>query len=67
MRGDKFRHGTLPAEDEGHDGVYRRDRSEPEASEPLNPFVGWSIALVISLGLWWGLWRAIASLITALR
>ena len=67
MRGDTLQRGIRPAEYEGHDGVSRTDRPEHKTSEPLNPVVGWSIALIISLGLWWGVWRAIASLISALR
>jgi len=36
---------------------------EDETGERLNPIVGWSVVLLISLGLWWGLWRAITSLL----
>ena len=67
MRGDTLQRGIRPAEYEGHDGVSRTNRSEHKTSEPLNPVVGWSIALIVSLGLWWGVWQTIASLISVLR
>ena len=53
-----LRHGTHPADDIRHEGI-----SRPDHSEPLNPVVGWSIVLLISLGLWWGLWLAASSLL----
>ena len=58
-----LRHGTHPADDIRHEGISRPDRSEHETPEPLNPVVGWSIVLLISLGLWWGLWLAASSLL----
>lgn len=62
-----MRHSKHPADDERYEGVSWPDRSDHKTSEPLNPFVGWSIVIVISLGLWWGLWLGVSSLISALR
>jgi hypothetical protein len=39
------------------------ERLENETGEPLNPIVGWSIALLISVGVWWCLWLTITSLV----
>lgn len=43
--------------------ISQPERLENETGEPLNPIVGWSIVLLISAGLWWCLWLAIASLV----
>jgi hypothetical protein len=58
-----LRPGTQPADDARHEGISRPDQSEHETPAPLNPVVGWSIVLLISLGLWWGLWLAVSSLV----
>lgn len=63
MRGDTLRRGTQPANNKSSEGILRPDQSEHRTSEPLNPFVGWSIALIVSVGLWWALWRAISLLV----
>jgi hypothetical protein len=39
----------------------RKDRSDL----PLNPAAAWSIALFTSLALWWGIWLAASSLVSA--
>jgi hypothetical protein len=62
VRGDTLRRGTHRAYDERSEGIARPDRSEHEIPEPLNPVVGGTIILLISLALWWGLWLAISSL-----
>jgi len=55
------------ANDARDKGTTRPDRSEREPTERLNPLVAWSIVLVGSLLLWWGLWLAISALVSALR
>ena len=60
---DTLRHGTHPADDARHEGILWPDQSEHKTPEPLNPVVGWSIVLLVSLALWWGLWRVISSLL----
>ena len=54
MRSDPLRHGAHPTNDGRHEGTSRLDRSEHETTEPLNPIVGWSIVVLISLALWGG-------------
>jgi len=44
----------------------RPDRAEARTTLTLNPAAGWSIALVVSLGLWWGIWLAVSSLASVL-
>lgn len=50
----------------------RQERaSEPDCGRagtppPLVPAVGWTAALLVSVGLWWGIWSAASSLISAL-
>jgi hypothetical protein len=63
MRSDPLRRGAHPANDARDEGISRPDRSEHETPEPLNPVVAWSIDLLISLALWWGLWVVISSLV----
>jgi hypothetical protein len=41
-------------------------RAEAETTLMLNPAMGWSMALLVSLGLWWGLWLAVSSLASVL-
>lgn len=60
-----LRRATHPASDARHDVASQFDRSEHETSELLNPVAGWSIVLLISLGLWWGLWVGVSSLVSA--
>ena len=62
-----LRPGTHPAADARHEGILRPGQSEHETPEPLNPVVAWSLILLVSLLLWWGLWLAISLLVSALR
>ena len=64
---DTLRHGTETADYGQHEAISRPDRSIHEFLEPLNPVVGWSIALLVSLALCWGLWMVVSSLVPALR
>jgi hypothetical protein len=36
-----------------------------KTSPPLAPAAGWTVCLLVSLGLWWGIWLAASSLISA--
>ena len=64
MKSDVLLHGHFPA-----DYLRRRQRSCPNRVEDqknslLNPLVGWSIALLISAGLWWGIEVAVSSVVS---
>lgn len=37
-----------------------------KTSPPLAPAAGWTVSLLVSLGLWWGIWSAASSLVSAL-
>ena len=63
---DTLRHSVPPTDHLGHQRASQPERSEDGTNFLLNPFVGWSIALLVSLLLWWGLWLAVSSLIPAL-
>jgi len=63
MRSDPLRRGAHLANHGRHEGTPRFDRSEHETTEPLDPIVGWSIVVLISLALWWGVWAIISSLL----
>jgi hypothetical protein len=39
---------------------------EENTGEPLDPLVTWSIVLVVSVALWYGLGLAVSSLVSAL-
>jgi hypothetical protein len=41
------------------------DRRKDRSDLPLNPAAAGSIALFTSLALWWGIWLAISSLVSA--
>jgi hypothetical protein len=64
---DTSRHGTRVADHPEHSASRRPERLENGPGEPLNPVVAWTIVLLGSLLLWWGLWWAISTLISALR
>ena len=59
------RHLTKPA-DYLSSGRSRSERLEDGTSAPLNSGVAWGIFLLVSLGLWWGIWSAVSLLISAL-
>src|SRR5262252_8887295 len=64
---DMLSHGTRSADYLRHERVSRSERLEGGSSEPLNPVVAWSIVLLGSFLLWWGVWEAISALVSALR
>ena len=75
MVDDTLRHRTATADYRQREAISRPDRSVHELLEPLNPVVGWTIALLVSialwwglfsLALWWGLWMVVSSLVPAL-
>jgi hypothetical protein len=42
------------------------DRTGAETSFSLVSAAGWTVSLLVSLGLWWGIWSAASSLVSAL-
>ena len=67
MKSTTFPHGIY-----GADWLRQEQRSRPYRAEAgttitLNPALGWSVALVVSLGLWWGIWLAVSSLGSVLQ
>jgi hypothetical protein len=63
VRGDTSQRGIQSADRRRHDRISQPERLEDETGKPLNPVVAWSIVLLASLGLWWGLWRAVSLLL----
>jgi hypothetical protein len=63
---DTLQHGTQPADHLQHERLSRPEQSEDGTSKPLDPALAWSIVLLVSLSLWWGLWRAISAVVSAL-
>jgi hypothetical protein len=61
MKGDVLLNGHFPADYLRRE---RRDRLEDQNNLPLNPVVGWSIALLVSAGLWWSIGVAVSSLVS---
>jgi hypothetical protein len=57
---------TLPHGTHGADWLRPERGSRPDRAEALNPAAGWSIALLVSLGLWSGIWLAVSSLASVL-
>ena len=57
MKGDVLLNGHFPADYLRRE---RRDRLEDQNNLPLNPVVGWSIALLVSAGLWWSIGVAVS-------
>jgi hypothetical protein len=49
-----------------HERALHPHRVQPGTSSRLAPAAGWSVSLLVSLGLWWGIWSAASSLISAL-
>jgi hypothetical protein len=66
MKSTTFPHAIYGADRLRHERGSRPDRAEPGTTIPLNPAAGWSIVLLVSLGLWWGIWRAVSSLASVL-
>jgi hypothetical protein len=44
----------------------RREGWKEPATLPLTPAAGWGIAVLTSVALWWGIWEAVSSLVSAL-
>jgi hypothetical protein len=64
MKSDVLRHGNFPADYARRERNSRPDRVLDQNNLPLNPLVGWSIALLVSAGLWWGIEVAVSSLVS---
>ena len=64
MGSDVLRHGNFPADYARRQRKSRPDRVLDQNNLPLNPLVGWSIALLVSAGLWWGIEVAVSSLVS---
>jgi hypothetical protein len=63
MKGDVLLHGHFPADYLLREQASRPDRVEHQKNSLLNPLVGWSIALLISAGLWWSIGVAVSSVV----
>ena len=56
-----------PAAERMHqEGASPLEATDAKTSPPLAPAVGWTAALLGSLGLWWGIWSVASALISAL-
>ena len=64
MKSDVLLHGHFPADYLRREQTSRPNRVEDQKNSLLNPLVGWSIALLISTGLWWGIEVAVSSLVS---
>ena len=64
MKSDVLLHGHFPADYLRREPTSRPNRVEDQKNSPLNPLVGWSIALLISAGLWWSIEIAVSSVIS---
>ena len=64
MKSDALRHGAYSADYLRRERISRPDRLENRTTVPLNPVVGWSIALLVSFALWWGIWLAVSALVS---
>jgi hypothetical protein len=62
MENAVLRHGNFAADYARRERKSRPDRVLDQNNLPLNPLVGWSIALLVSAGLWWGIEVAVSSL-----
>jgi hypothetical protein len=64
MKSDVLLHGPFPADYLRREQTSRPNRVEDQKNSLLKPLVGWSIALLISAGLWWGIEVAVSSLVS---
>ena len=64
MKSDVLLHGHFPADYLRREQTSRPNRIEDHKTSPLNPLVGWSIALLISAGLWWTIEVAVSSVVS---
>ena len=65
MNSDVLRHGNFPVDYARPERKSHPDRVLGQNNLPLNPLVGWGIALLVSAGLWWGIEAAISSFVSA--
>ena len=63
MRGDTLQRGIQSADRRQHNRISQPKRLDDETGKPLNPVVAWSIVLLATVALWWGLWAVISSLL----
>jgi hypothetical protein len=66
MKSDVLLHGHFPADYLQREQTSRPNRVEDQKNSLLNPLVGWSIALLISAGLWWGIEVAVSSVVSVM-
>ncbi|MBV8506230.1 MAG: hypothetical protein JOZ58_12065 [Acetobacteraceae bacterium] len=66
MKNTTFLHDVHAADWQPQERGSRSDRAVGETTPTLNPAVAWSTALLVSLGLWWGIWLAVSSLASVL-
>ena len=64
MKSAVVHHGDFSADYLRRERKSRPDRFEDQNNLLLNPVVGWSIALLVSAGLWWGIAVAVSSLVS---
>ena len=64
MKSDVLHHGDLSADHLRRERRSRPDRVQHQNNLLRNPAMGWSIALLVSAGLWWGIADAVSSLIS---
>jgi hypothetical protein len=64
MKGDVLLNGHFPADYLRRAQISRPNQVEDPKNSLLNPLVGWSIVLLISAGLWWGIVDAVSSLVS---
>jgi type VI protein secretion system component VasF len=67
MVGDTLRQGAQRRDYLQSWQLLSADRRKDRSDLPLNPAAAWSIALFTSLALWWGIWLAVSSLVSAVR
>jgi hypothetical protein len=61
-----FLHDVRGADWQRQERGSRSEPAEAETTPTLNPAVALSTALLVSLGLWWGIWLAVSSLASVL-
>jgi hypothetical protein len=64
MKSDVLGHSNFPADYARRERQSRPDRVLGQNNLPLNPLVGWSIALFVSAALWWGIEIAVSSFVS---
>lgn len=63
MKSNVLLHGHFPADYRRREQISRSNRVEDQKNSLLNPLLGWSIALLISAGLWWSIGVAVSSVV----